>query len=86
MHDMNGAWLRHEAIIRVWHSARAEWKEWWRGWLCSERRPPPPECHGVQVDVCHSPRQSNHETNRQSDNRTETKTSIRVLIVLKFQL
>ena len=27
------------------HSARAEWLEWWKGWL-AERRLPPPECLG----------------------------------------
>ncbi len=29
------------------HSARAEWLEWWKGWL-AERRLPPPECLGVR--------------------------------------
>ena len=26
------------------HSARAEWLEWRKGWLQTERRLPPPEC------------------------------------------
>ena len=41
--------LTHPLILR--HSARAEWLEWRKGWLQTERRLPPPECLRVERTV-----------------------------------